>query len=66
MKDIGDRKAYAAAAKECPYFPAMFHLRDGTYPTVKESLKSIHIDSLAGVLGIRDVGLTLAPVVEAT
>jgi hypothetical protein len=66
IKDIGDRKAYAAAAKECPYFPTMFHLRDKTFGSVKESLRNIQLDNLAHVLGIKDVGVTLPPIIEET
>lgn len=65
IKGVEDRKTFASHARACPYFPTMFHLRDGTYKTVKESLAGIQVDTLAEVLGIKDVGVTLIPAVEA-
>lgn len=64
IKGVEDRKTFAAHAKLCPYFPTMFHLRDGTYASARESLASIQVDTLADLLGIEEVGMTLPPVVQ--
>lgn len=57
IKDIDDRKQFAAEAKVSPYFPTMFHLKDGTYKDARESLASIHLDTLIDLLGVKGMQL---------
>lgn len=61
LRGIEDRKDFALAAKLSPYPATHFMLRDGHATSVKDALKSIHIDRMMGLLGVRHLNIS-API----
>lgn len=56
-KDIAEQKAFALAAQKCRWSAPMFSLRAGKTPSLRQWLKTVHIDAVMKQLGYKtDVG----------
>lgn len=55
VRGIADQKAFALEAVKTPCSGALFQLRSGATPSVKQYLMDLHIRSLLKLLGVRDM-----------
>jgi RNA ligase len=55
-KDAPDQKSFALAVKDLPYSGVLFSLRANKVKTVSEGLRQIHLDKVASLVSLEDLG----------